>query len=72
MDVQQQIELLFKRKKLPIELNIQNNKSTIDDVIDGEVYKRFRHKVGNNSQTYSFTLSTDVISLCEKSSLTFI
>ena len=70
LDMEDQIKLLLKKKRLPIKFNaINNDKSTIDDMSDGNIYKRFRSSVNNCCKTYSFTLSTDGISLCDKSSL---
>ncbi len=70
LDLEDQIELLFKKQKLPIKFNeLNNNKTTIDDVSDGSIYKMFRASVNNSTTTYSFTISTDGINLCEKSSL---
>ena len=62
---------MFQRKKLPDQCKFDSqNDSSITDVIDGEIYKKFRQSVNNSKKTFTFTISTDGISLCEKSSLT--
>ncbi len=62
--------MLFKKKKLPVKRTLfDTSKSTIDDVVDGSIYKNFRRDVQNSKNAYSFTLSTDGVNLCEKSNL---
>lgn len=67
--------MLIKRKKLPITSNkfkeIDNrNEQIISDVYDGSLYKQFRSSVNFSPCTYSFTLNTDGVKLCDKSNLT--
>ena len=74
MSITEQIETLFKRGKLPLSrdkfFNIDNrNDETITDIYDCSIYKNYRSKISHSLNSYSFTINTDGVSLCEKSNL---
>ena len=73
ISIKNQIEMLFKKKTLPITRSSSNNASVVEDVKDGQIYLDFLDTLSKNNtnfkNVYTFTLNTDGICLCEKSNL---
>ncbi len=70
MEIEKQIELLFKKNKLPLKKRPFNTEY-IEDIQDGSLYQEFISSFSTNQarNVYSFTLNSDGISLCDKSNL---
>ena len=71
MPIHSQIEMLFKKKTLPSQYDFSVDNEHISDFKDGSIYQDFLKKENpnNNNDTYTFTLNTDGISLCDKSNI---
>ena len=70
--IKDQIDMLFKKKVLPVKIYESKNDNLICDIKDGSYYKDFISSIkkeNNDSNVFSFMLNTDGISLCEKSNL---
>jgi len=67
--------MLFKNSKLPISQEkfrqIDNrNAHVISDIYDSSNYKKYRKAIKYSKFSYSFTINTDGVNLCDKSNLT--
>ena len=71
-DIEQQLRRILKNKTIFVE-NIESTTDYYKDVYDGEIYKQMLNSphgyLIRNKSAYTFTINTDVISLCEKSKL---
>ena len=63
--------MLFNKKVLPVEPYISKNDNFISDTKDGSIYKEFK-RLQDSNNTFSFSINTDGISLCEKFNEEFI
>ena len=60
--------MLFEKKVLPTCTYSSIDMNSVNDIKDGSIHNSFK-SANLNNKTYSFTINTDGISLCDKSNL---